>query len=62
MGQTAVTNGDNQEMQPIEPKVIPDPLIHGGDKIEQAQSTQHLRSHGGDEREWIMQKDPEGND
>ena len=47
-------------MQPIEPKVIPDPLIHDVDKIEQAQSTQDLLSHGADERELITQKDPEG--
>ena len=61
MGQTAVTDGDNRQMQPIEPKVIPDPLIHDVDKIEQAQSTQDLLSHGADERELITQKDPEGN-
>ena len=61
MGHTAVTEGDSREMQPVEPKVMPDPLIHGGDKIEQAQSTQDLLSHGADERELITQKDPEGN-
>ena len=61
MGHTAVTERDSLEMQPVEPKVMPDPLIHGVDKIEQAQSTQDLLSHGADERELITQKDPEGN-
>ena len=61
MGHTAVTERDSREMQPVEPKVMPDPLIHGVDKIEQAQSTQDLLSHGADERELITQKDPEGN-
>ena len=61
MGQTAATDGDNQEMQPVEVKPMQDLLIHGVDKTEPAQSTQDLRSHGACEKEPITQKDPESN-
>ena len=59
MGQTAATEGDNQETQPAEAKSMQDLLIHGVDKTEQAQSTKDLRSNGAEEREPVTLKDPE---
>ena len=61
MGQTAATDGDNQEMQPVEAKPMQVLLIYGVDKTEPAQSTQDLLSHVADEREPITQKDPKSN-
>ena len=61
MGQTAATDGDNQEIQPVEAKPMQDLLIHGVDKTEPAQSTQDLPSHGAGEREPITHKYPEIN-
>ena len=61
MGQTAATDGDSHEMQPVEAKPMQDLLIHGVDKTEPAQSTQDLLSHGAGEREPITQIDPEIN-
>ena len=49
-GQTAPTDGDKGEVQPVEAKPIQGLLTHGGDKTEPAQSTQYHLSHGADER------------
>ena len=59
MGQTAVTDGDNREMQPVEAKLIQDLRIHVVDKTEPAQSTRDQPSHDADVRELKKKIDPE---